>query len=464
MRKENYTLKAVKIIWNVAILVFLVIAIVQFNNVQKRLIKIEKHGISIQNGSQNYTSQTTKKNKDFGVSKNRKWLNPGLPNQIITNKPLYTLPQNQNYNTKILARTRTEDKSYNDLIENSANVAEYSFYVGCGFSARNWDNVEDWIGKVAERIELLDDEKTFIVYLKKGVKWHKPAVDLSDPKYAWLGKDHFVTAHDVKFTVDTILNPQVEAGSLRNYYQDLESVDVIDDHTVRFKWKKKLFTAKSATLGFAFVPEFLYAYNQEGTRYPKETFGLKFNNHWYNNNMIGCGAYRWKEHKDSAHIILERNEDYFIGLKPVPKTIKYIFIKDDNLSMLKLNSGELSAISKLSETVYRDEIVNKDPRSNFQNGKLNYKLFPRLIYYYIGWNLSHPIFQDKLVRQAMTHSFDRERVLKSVLMDLGQVVTGPFPPSLPAYDKSIKPYSFDLKKAAKLLKKAGWKIRMAMAS
>jgi peptide/nickel transport system substrate-binding protein len=78
-------------------------------------------------------------------------------------------------------------------------------------------------------------------------------------------------------------------------------------------------------------------------------------------------------------------------------------------------------------------------------------------YSYIGYNLKNPLFKDKRVRQALTHLVDRKRILKDIYHNLGEIVTGPFFYNSSSYDKSIKPYAFDIGKAKKLLTSAGWK-------
>lgn len=456
MRRERYWLKAARLIFYIAVLACMIILIVQFNDIQRRLIDLEQGGARTALGP-TAASTSDDRRANFGVSKNRKWLHPDEPNFIINDRPLYRVFPDANYQTIAIPRSETQERGFNKLIENSAYVSEYSSYVGCFPAWRDWDEPQKWLGELAERVELTNDGKDFTMYLKRGVKWHRPLVDLDDPQYSWLGGDHCVTAHDIKFTVDTILNPQVEAGFGRSYYQDLDSVEVVDDHTVVFRWKKKLYTNAASTLEVDILPEFIYAYDEDGRRFPKEAFGFKFNNHWYNDRMIGCGPYEFKGQVPGISVLLERNEDYFIGPRPTPKAIKYLIVKDDNLALLKLKGGEIGVMRLLPESVYRDEILGGDPDNDFHGGKLKYKIYPRTVYYYIGWNMEHPIFRDKLVRQAMTHAFDRKGVLHTVLMDLGEVLVGPVLPMFAAYNHEIEPYPFDLKRAAELLGDAGWK-------
>ena len=78
-------------------------------------------------------------------------------------------------------------------------------------------------------------------------------------------------------------------------------------------------------------------------------------------------------------------------------------------------------------------------------------------YTYIGWNNNHPIFQDKLVRRAMTFLTDRESMVKNLLFGLAETVESPIHKFRPEYNHDLKPYNYDPGKALALLKEVGWK-------
>src|SRR5262249_52801991 len=150
----------------------------------------------------------------------------------------------------------------------------------------------------------------FTFYLRRGVKWHPvPNVDVNSLKYAWLKGDHEVTANDFVFTLDITMNPQVENGALRSYYAELESWKAVDDYTLVLRWKKKQYVNISASLSIDPLPRFLFAFEEDGTPIPKETLGLKFNQHWFNNKgYVGFGAYRMLSYEPGSKIKLVRNE------------------------------------------------------------------------------------------------------------------------------------------------------------
>jgi peptide/nickel transport system substrate-binding protein len=71
--------------------------------------------------------------------------------------------------------------------------------------------------------------------------------------------------------------------------------------------------------------------------------------------------------------------------------------------------------------------------------------------------MRNPILANKRVRQALTYALDKEGILKALYPpDYGEIISGPFPPNSPAYDKSIEPTPFDPEKAKRLLDEAGF--------
>ena len=82
--------------------------------------------------------------------------------------------------------------------------------------------------------------------------------------------------------------------------------------------------------------------------------------------------------------------------------------------------------------------------------------YPSFGYTYVGFNMKDPLFADKRVRLALDYAIDKDEIIKGVLLGLGRVSTGPFPPESWAYNKDVKPVPYDPQKAKELLKEAGW--------
>ena len=99
------------------------------------------------------------------------------------------------------------------------------------------------------RLEVEEVRKgvSFTFYLRRDVRFHD-------------GKP--MTAADVKFSFETIKNEYVDAPSLRNYYDDLESCEVLDDYTVRLTYSKQYWMARNFAGEFQILP--MHLHNSDG--------------------------------------------------------------------------------------------------------------------------------------------------------------------------------------------------------
>ena len=75
---------------------------------------------------------------------------------------------------------------------------------------------------------------------------------------------------------------------------------------------------------------------------------------------------------------------------------------------------------------------------------------------YVSMNVKIKPFDDKLVRQAVNHAINKERVIK-IINGRAVPANQPLPPAMPGYDPNYKGYAYDPAKAKALLAQAGFK-------
>lgn len=399
------------------------------------------------------------------ASASREWLHPERENLLEPHDFEITLPEAYR-NGRLVRHYGSDPKGFNVMIENAAELQSMVWaYVGTQLADRMaWTDPDRWYGRVAERVTANEDYTEFTITLKRGIQWHRPSgVDLGDPRYAWLRERRELTARDLAFSLEILKHPQVENGFMKNYYEDLESWEVVDDYTLVVHWKKPFYGALESTLAFPILPEFFYSRNEDGEPFPQETLGLRFNQHWYNNKgVIGTGPYRFASYEPGVEIRLERNEDYY-GELPAIEELVYPIYTDPNLTLLKLKAHE-EDVGGLRASHYRDEILRwqevppeRRPQDNpFANGDIEHRKYIGMVYYYLGWNADKPLFADARVRRAMTLAFNRQGIIDHVYEGLGRVATGPFFALSPYNDPTIEPLPFDLGRAGELLAEAGF--------
>ncbi len=274
---------------------------------------------------------------------------------------------------------------------------------------------------LAESWDIAPDHLTYTFHLRKGVTF-------SDGQP--------LTAQDVKFTFDKLMEPATDAAALRNYYQDVASCEALDDYTVRFTCKKPYFKHLTMLGELRIMPKHVYGQGD-------------FNTHPNNRKPVGSGPYVFEAWETGSQITLMRNEKYW---RAKPQVLKraYKIITDATAAFQVLDRQELDMMT-LTPELY----VNRASKPEFQ-AKFNTYTFSSSSYSYVGWNLRHPQFQDKTVRQALTMLLDRKLILDTIYYGLGKEVTGEAFVDGPEYDASIKPLPFDPVKAKQMLDAAGW--------
>ena len=294
----------------------------------------------------------------------------------------------------------------------------------------NWDTGEYEPG-LAESYELSKDNLVYTFHLRQDAKFHDGTP---------------VTAEDVKFTFDVIKNPEYKAQHKLPYYENLDSIEVVDPQTVKFKFKSFYFKnlIVIADVGYTpIVPK--HAYED-----PKKKM---------NKEVIGSGAYKLETYDRGKSILLTRNNDWWgfkvPALKGMNKFEKILirFIKEENLQLEMMKKGQLDFIEMQPEAyvqktneapwgtdIIKEKVENLEPKS----------------YNYVGWNMKNPMFKDRNVRVALAHLMNRDLMNEKFRFKMSFLETGPWYYSSPASDKSVKPVQFNPTKAKELLKKAGW--------
>ena len=258
-----------------------------------------------------------------------------------------------------------------------------------------------------------------IIKLRKDVLWHDNTK---------------LTAHDVVFTYEKIIDPKV-FNSIKSNFKEVQSVKALDDYTVEVIYKNPYFKALETWM-VGILPKHLL----------KDEKDLMTSS--FNKNPIGTGSYKLKEFKTGQDIKLIANDKYFDG-KPKIDEILYQFLPDPNTSFLylkqkKLDVGGLTPIQ-----------VDRQIDNNF---KENYTIIekPSFSYGYLGFNLKSEKFKNKEIREALSFAIDREEIVNILFFGHGKVCNGPFLPGSFAYNDEVKTIKQNINKAKELLKKNGY--------
>ncbi|HAL45462.1 MAG: hypothetical protein A2Y12_14420 [Planctomycetes bacterium GWF2_42_9] len=256
----------------------------------------------------------------------------------------------------------------------------------------------------------------------------------------WFSDGKPITADDVVFTFQTMMDPRVDAANIRNYYQNVQDVIKVDDKTIKFTFKELYWKTLESVGVTEILPKHIYQYTDANEFNKRVT------------NPVGSGPYVFERWDVAQQIILKRNENYW-GKKPNINKLVFKIISNSTAALQSLRSNSIDFMEPSSEQ-FTDMSKNDEFKKNFN-------IFsywePSGGYGYIGWNQSSPFFKDKNVRVAMTLLIDRFSIAKFILKEKATVVSGPFYLHGKQNDPNVKPWPFDLKKSAALLDEAGWK-------
>jgi peptide/nickel transport system substrate-binding protein len=238
-----------------------------------------------------------------------------------------------------------------------------------------------------------------------------------------------LTAEDVRFTFDRLLDPKTELKSASTVQGFVKSVEAPDPTTVVIETKGP----------FIDLPDRLAALFVISKRYAEAHPG--------EDATLGSGPYVLKSVNLENGATLIRNDRYY-GTKPHWKTVEYKILETEAARVQAAQAGAV------------DVAIQYEP--------VSLKLFENSRDYTTGgqwssWNNTLRInenvkpLQDVRVRQALNYAIDKEGLIKDILgVDVeplaGQTISAP-------YDKvnpRLTAYPYDPAKAKQLLAEAGY--------
>lgn len=168
-------------------------------------------------------------------------------------------------------------------------------------------------------------------------------------------------------------------------------------------------------------------------------------NHY--DQSIGSGPFRFKSRKGEKEIVLEANEDYYLG-RPSLDGVVFHFQPDKEASWARLLAGKTDIVQEISPTDY--EMIRQYEK------RFYFDLYPINHYAILLYNTNDPLFADQKVRRALSHAIDKDHIVKNLLKGFGTVAHGPMGVDSPYRNFEVQSIPYDPQKALKLLKEAGW--------
>lgn len=317
---------------------------------------------------------------------------------------------------RLIRRLEADVSTLNYLFhttEDERQVLQYLYDPMIDFDA----NLEPIAGTVA-RWEIADGGRTYILHID-------PRAVFSDGKP--------VTAADVIFTLEKILD--VQSPQFAPWFDNLDrqQTHAIDQRTVRVSFKEARVT-QLVTFNIGVLPKHVY----EKGKFDRITA------------VVGNGPYVLKRRDTGQSILLERNERYWREKPPIDSVL-FRVIDDDTQAWRAMERGDIHVTRVNNDLWVR---VKDDPKIR---ERVTFHDTYQLMWNCVPWNLRDPLFRDARVRRALAMAFDRQSVIDRLYHGQARAVSGPFTPDTWAYDHNVHPVEFNPQGAAALLASAGWR-------
>lgn len=290
---------------------------------------------------------------------------------------------------------------------------EINSLIFSGLTAHDADN--KIVPALAKSWEYDEASDTYTFRLRDDVKWHD-----GEP----------FTSEDVKFTLETIMNPD-NASEIASNYEDITAIGTPDPQTVTISLK----SPNVALLDYLCVG-MLPKHALEGKDIATDEFNRK---------PIGTGPYSLSSWDIGQSITLVKNPDYFEG---EPKIDKIIFkiVEDTKARAMQLKTGELDLAQ-----------ITPHDMGQFENDP-EFTVLPMKTADYRGilYNFNNPLFRDhRELPNALSYAVDRQAIIDSVLLGHGQAAYSPLQAG-PYNDPDMPKFSYDPSRTKEELEKAGW--------
>lgn len=350
------------------------------------------------------------------------------------------LPQSDsdvNWDAPIYRHARADVKSMNPLISSSSIEFDVVGLMSFGLIGFDWNFTPFASSDTVKSWQTSKDRMYDKFVIRDDLTW-------SDGKP--------ITAHDIVFSFQTIMNPKVPVPAQRSGTDQIRWIEAYDDHTLVFFHKHALAT-NVWNLGFGIIPKHIYEESiKEDPTLQDSKYHVK-----YENAPVTGGPYVISKRLPKQEIVLTRRESYYmhngkqVRQKPYFKEIRFRILEDMNTALLALKGGELDEIQLLPEQWTSQTDDDEFYQRNTKATGVEWVTF------HFVWNVKTPFFADKRVRQAMSYAYDHDELLDKLLYGLFAPSTGIYhPDAWMASKEKLTPYKQNLDKAEELLDEAGW--------
>jgi len=273
--------------------------------------------------------------------------------------------------------------------------------------------------EIADSYEIAPDNVTYTFKIKPNAKFH----DGSD-----------ITAEDVKFSMERILDAKVGATFRADFQKVLDHCEVVDNKTVKIILKEPC----APFLDYLTLPESVIV----------SKAWCETHNNDLNSNPMGSGPYKFVSWDKGHEMMVAAFEQFYKPGKPESKSIRFVIAPDDTTRVNALRTGEVDLI---------DYVPAKEVKALLNDQKFTVDI-SEAPFMCLQFNCKEGPLANPLVRRAIAYAVDRQGVIDAAFVGRGTPINGfPTRKGQNNYDGKYDNYfSYDVEKAKSLLAEAGY--------
>jgi len=164
------------------------------------------------------------------------------------------------------------------------------------------------------------------------------------------------------------------------------------------------------------------------------------------NHPVGTGPYQFVSWQKNNKVVLKAFPHYW-GPKPRVQNLIFQVVPEGSTRVLQVEQGQAQIDA---------DVTTQDYQSALHNSKVKIYTQPGETINGVGMTVNVKPFNNKLVRQALNYAVNRSALATGLFKGLAQPMNSFLPPPIWSWSKSIKGYPYNVAKAKKLLKEAGY--------
>ena len=291
----------------------------------------------------------------------------------------------------------------------------------------------EFVPYLAKRWTISDDKLTYTFELDEVAAW-------SDGRP--------VTAEDVKWTFDQVMDPRHATGASKVMLGVFESPQILGPRTVRFRAKESHWRNLSALGLFEILPRHAFE-------------GQDFNRLDLDHPVVS-GPYVLSAVKEQIEIRLRRRRDWWAGSKPSMRntmnfdTIVFRYFSSNENAFEAFKKGLVDVYAVYTARIWANETIGEKFDKNWIV-KRRVKNHNPIGFQGFAMNMRRPPFDDLRVRKAMAHLVDRETMIRTMMFGAYFLHRSYFEDLYDAaHPCTNEEFPFDIARAKALLREAGY--------